>query len=486
MPVIKSERKSRMQDSYTFTDNYDKNIGTLDKYFRIDKNFDVIGREIKIGSHNAKLYFINGFVKDDILEKVLEFLLNIDKDQMSGCSSLQDFTKKFIPHIDAKICTDVEVFATDIYSGLFGLLIDGFGDGMLLDTRTYPSRSIIEPDNDKVLRGSHEGFVETLLFNTALIRRRIRDRDLIMECFKVGKRSKTDVVLCYLDSKVDKKLLNRIQKKLGEIDVNSLCMGQESLAECLVQKQRYNPFPKIRYTERPDSAAACIYEGNIIILTDNSPAAMIIPTSIFEFLQDTNDFYFPPIVGTYLRLIRAIIFAMALLMSPLWYLFFANPEIAPEWFSVFTVKEPYQIPVIIQMLIIEVVIDALKLASLNTPNALSNSLSIIGAIVLGELAVDANMFSAEVVLFMAFVSIANFAQPSFELGYAFKLSRIFILIFTAVFKLWGFIISLAAVLITIAFTNTATGKSYLYPLIPFNWDAMSSLLIRKPISKRNT
>lgn len=475
-----------MNDRLLLTDDHLKNISLLDGYFRVSENFDIIAREIKIGSRQAKIYFINGFVKDDVLEKILEFFLKISREQMLGCKTARNFASLYTPNIDAVVRRDICLFATDVYSGQFGFIIEGFRDAILLDTRSYPSRSIAEPDNDKVLRGSHEGFVESLLCNTSLIRRRIRDRELIMECHKIGKKSRTDVVLCYFDSKVDKKLLARIKKKLGEIDVNSICMGQESLAECLVQKQRYNPFPKIRYTERPDSAAACIYEGNIIILTDNSPAAMIIPTSIFEFLQDTNDFYFPPIVGTYLRTIRAVIFAMAMLMSPLWYLFFANPDIAPGWFDVFTIKEPYSIPVIAQILIIEVVIDALKLASLNTPNALSNSLSIIGAVVLGELAVEANLFCAEVVLFMAFVSIANFAQPSFELGYAFKLSRIFILIATAVFGLWGFVLSLAAVMLTIAFTNTATGKSYLYPLIPFKASALSGLLIRKPISKKNT
>ncbi len=475
-----------MSERLKFTENHFQNISLLDGYLRVKDNFDIIAREIKIGTKHAKIYFINGFVKDEMLERILEFFLKIQDKDLKTCRTAREFAERFIPNIDAAVCTGIEEFATDVYSGQFGFIAESFSEGIVLDTRSYPSRGIVEPDNDKVLRGSHEGFVETLLCNTSLIRRRIRDRELIMECCKIGTKSRTDVVMCYFDSKVDKKLLARIRKKLENIDVNSICMGQESLAECLIKKQRYNPFPKIRYTERPDSAAACIYEGDIIILTDNSPAAMIIPTSIFEFLQDTNDFYFPPIVGTYLRIIRAVIFAMAMLMSPLWYLFFANPDLAPGWFAVFTVKEPYSIPVIIQMLIIEVVIDALKLASLNTPNALSNSLSIIGAIVLGELAVEANLFSAEVVLFMAFVSIANFAQPSFELGYAFKLSRIFILIFTAIFDLWGFILSLAAVLLTISFTNTASGKSYLYPLIPFNFSTLSSLLIRKPISKKNT
>ena len=263
-------------------------------------------------------------------------------------------------------------------------------------------------------------------------------------------------------------------------------MSQESLIECLIKKQIFNPFPKVRYTERPDSAAACIAEGSIIVLVDNSPAAMIIPTSFFEFLQDTNDYYFPPIVGTYLRIIRAFIFGLALLLSPTWYLLIQNPSYIPEGLSFITVKEYYTVPIIVQLLIIEVVIDTLKLASLNTPNALSNSFSVIGALVLGDLAVTAKLFSSEVVLFMAFVAIANFAQPSFELGYAFKLSRIFILVLTAIFNLWGFIAGVVIVFLQMFFTRTVTGRGYMYPLIPFNAKTLSRLLVRHPISRDNT
>ena len=475
-----------MTNKIPFKSSYKENVKMLDDYFRVNENFDLVARDIKLASHNAKMYFIDGFAKDALLEKIMAFIMKLTDEEIDACKDTREFANKFIPYVEVDVHGEVETFATFVFSGAIGLIVEGFESGILIDARTYPVRSVEEPDNDKVLRGSHEGFVETLIFNTALIRRRIRDRNLTMEIHRVGVKSCTDVVLCYLENKVDKKLLKRLQKKLSEIDVNSLAMGQESLAECLVKKQRYNPFPKVRYTERPDAATACIYEGNIIILVDNSPAAMIVPSSFFAFIQDTNDFYFPPVVGTYLRMVRGIIFALAMLLTPLWYLFITNPDIAPGWLSFITIKEPYSIPVIAQLLIIELVIDALKLASLNTPNSLSNSLSIIGALVLGELAISAKLFSAEVVLFMAFVAIANFAQPSFELGYAFKLSRVFILILTAIFGVWGFAAALATVILVIAITDTVAGKSYLYPLIPFNIKAITSLMIRKPISKDNT
>ncbi len=474
-----------MQDKVLFSDNFYDNEKMLNEYFRVDKNFDVVGTRFLVADREAKLYYVDGFVNNEIAERVLNFMMSTPR-QFSKNISPEEFVQSVVSYIEMDISSDINTIAKVVYSGAILMLVDGFSTGFLIKTRNYPRRSVTEPDNDKVLRGAHDGFVEALLINTALIRRRIRDRDLIMEVHEVGKRSRTDIALCYLESKVDMKNVNKIRKKISQIDVNTLNMSQESLIECFIKKQIFNPFPKVRYTERPDSAAACIAEGSIIVLVDNSPAAMIVPTSFFEFLQDTNDYYFPPIVGTYLRFIRAIIFGLALLLSPTWFLLISNPQWIPERLSFITVKEYYTIPIIVQLLIIEVVIDTLKLASLNTPNALSNSFSVIGALVLGDLAVTAKLFSSEVVLFMAFVAIANFAQPSFELGYAFKLSRIFILVLTAIFNLWGFIAGVVIVFLQMFFTKTVTGRGYMYPLIPFNAKTLSRLLIRHPISKDNT
>ena len=474
-----------MNEKILFSDNFCENEKMLDSYFKVDKNFDVVNTRFLVAQRQAKIYYIDGFVNNEISERVLNFMMNRTQTLPDGTSP-EEFVQSVVSYIEMDISTDINAISKVIYSGAILLIVDGFPTAFLIKTRNYPRRSVLEPDNDKVLRGAHDGFVEALLINTALIRRRISDRDLIMEVHEAGKRSRTDIAICYLESKADTKTVKMLRKKIEKIDVNTLSMSQESLIECLIKKQVFNPFPKVRYTERPDSAAACIAEGSIIVMVDNSPAAMIIPTSFFEFLQDTNDYYFPPIVGTYLRFIRMLIFGLALLLSPTWYLLVSNPNYIPEWLSFITVKEYYTIPIIVQLLIIEVVIDTLKLASLNTPNALSNSFSVIGALVLGDLAVTAKLFSSEVVLFMAFVAIANFAQPSFELGYAFKLSRIFILILTAMFNIWGYVAGIAIVLVQMFFTKTVTGRGYMYPLIPFNAKTLSRLLVRHPINKDNT
>lgn len=474
-----------MNEKMLFSDDFYKNEKILDDYFKVDKNYDVVNTRFHVTKREAKLYYIDGFVNNEISERVMNFMMSTPERIEDGTTP-EAFAQSVVPYIEMDISDDLNNISKVVYSGALLMIVDGFSTAFLIKARNYPRRSVQEPDNDKVLRGAHDGFVEALLINTALIRRRIRDRDLVMEVHEAGKRSRTDIALCYLESKADEKTVKMLRKKIEKIDVNTLSMSQESLIECFIKKQIFNPFPKVRYTERPDSAAACIAEGSIIVLVDNSPAAMIIPTSFFEFLQDTNDYYFPPIVGTYLRFIRVLIFGLALLLSPTWYLLVSNPSYIPEWLSFITIKEYYTIPIIVQLLIIEVVIDTLKLASLNTPNALSNSFSVIGALVLGDLAVTAKLFSSEVVLFMAFVAIANFAQPSFELGYAFKLSRIFILVLTVAFSIWGYAAGIIIVLLQMFFTKTVTGRGYMYPLIPFNAKTLSRLLIRHPISKDNT
>ncbi len=322
--------------------------------------------------------------------------------------------------------------------------------------------------------------------NTALIRRRIRDPRLTMEIMQIGDVSHTDIVLCYLDGVVPQDFLETVRKKLAAISIKTMTMAQESLAECLMKRQWYNPFPRVRYTERPDAASACVAEGKVVVLVDNSPAAMLMPAAIFDFVQDTNDYYFPPLVGTYLRLVRMVIFFLTLMFTPVWYLLISNPGWIPPWLAFIQVQEPNSIPIILQLLIIEFVVDGLKLASLNTPSALSNSFSVVAALVLGDFAVQAGLFVPEVVLYMAFVAILNFTQPSFELGYAFKLCRVMILILTALFNVWGFAAGVLLMLVLIATTRTVSGKSYLYPLFPFNARQFKQLFIREPISRRNT
>ncbi len=468
-----------------FTKSYEKNIELLDKELRVNESFDIVCRNFVFAEKRAKLYFIDGLVKDDSMVKVVQSMQALTPDKIKDATDARSFVNRFVSYIETDVSADLNLIKTLILSGALCIFIEGYEQAIIIDARTYPARSVGEPENDKVLRGAHDGFTETLIFNTALIRRRLRNPQLTVEYINIGALSHTDVVICYIADKVDKKTLDSIRKKLKNLKINNLTMGQASLAEALLTKQHFNPFPKVRYTERPDAVAASINEGSISILVDNSPSAMIVPTGIFDFLQDSNDYYFPPLIGSYLRIIRMFIFALTLLLTPIWLLLIQNEELIPEWLSFIKIQNDYLIPPFAQLIIVEIIIDALKLASLNTPSALSNSLSVVGALVLGEFAVQSGWLSSEVVLYMAFVGITNFTQPSYELGYAFKLCRMLLIILISLFNFWGFTIGLLIIALLISFNPTLTGKCYLYPLIPFNWKKLTSLIIRKKLNQNN-
>ena len=450
---------------------------------RVDASFDLIRREITVCGRGAALYFIDGFAKDDILEKIMSFLFGLSPEDLGPCSGAVTVGQKLIPYIEVAQERDLGIICTQVLSGQIAVLFDQMNEAVLVDARTYPVRSVSEPDDDRVLRGARDGFVETLVSNTALIRRRIRDPGLTMEYLSVGSVSKTDLVLCYLDQKVDRKVLCRVREKIQDADVEMLAMGQESLAEALLRRQLWNPFPKVRYTERPDAAAASIAEGKVIVIVDNSPSVMLLPVSFFEFFEEVNDYYFPPLVGSYLHLTRYLIFFLTLFLTPIWYLLIKNPALLPASLAFLQIKEPNSVPVFVQLMIVELIIDCLKQASLNTPSVLSTSFSVVGAMILGEFAVRARWFVPEVLLYMAFVAIANFTQPSFELGYAFKLCRMLLLILTALFNLWGFAAGCLIIVSLIASTRTISEKSYLYPLIPFNGPVLLRMLLRVPIGR---
>ena len=469
----------------TFSADYASNVTFLDNELRLNASFDVVGREIKIDKRNAKLYFIDGFCKDEIMVKIMTYFMNAEEKEMKSLKTTREFANKYVPYVETDVHAKVSDFVKAVLSGAIGMIVEGYPEAVMIDARTYPVRSVGEPENDRVLRGPHDGFVETLVFNTALIRRRIRDTNLTMEIHSVGKKSKTDVVICFMQGRVNEKMLNALRKKLDSISVNSLSMSQQSLIDCLVPKQWLNPFPKVRYTERPDAVAASVLEGSMVVLTDNSPAAMIIPSGIFDFLQDTNDYYMSPVIGSYMRIIRMFIFAMTMLLIPIWLLLIQNPDYIPEWLNFIKIEEEYTLPIVAQLFIVEVVIDAIKLASINTPQSLSGSFGVIGALVLGEFAVSAGWFVPEVVLYMAFVALTNFTQPSFELGYAFKLFRMMLIALIALFNVWGFIAGILIIVVEIATTRTVTGQCYLFPLIPFNGSSLLSLLLRRPLNNKN-
>lgn len=458
-----------------------ENAAVLDNILPVGKSQDLLVRNFNLGGRIARVYYLDGFLNDVVMERMVSRMFTITPEQIEGTKDLRDFAEKFITYTEIDIYTKTEDVVLQILSGKSAFLVDGLEGALVVDIREYPARSVNEPEKERVLRGSRDGFVETLIWNTALIRRRIRDPKLVVELIHVGERSQTDVAIVYIEDLVKQDELSVIKSKLKGIKVQSLTMNMESLTECLVSKRWYNPFPKVRYTERPDSASAAILEGDVIILVDNAPQAMIMPTTVFSFMEEPNDYYYPPLVGSYIRFVRTMVFLLTLVLSPLWYLAVEYIDVLPPALSFLKISEPAMVPVIVQLLLLEGAIDVLRLASVNTPNMLGNSLSIIGALLLGEFAVKSGWLVPDTILYMSFIAIASFTQPSIEMGYAFKFMRVILLVLTFFFKIWGFIGGLLLTLIFVASNKTVTGKGYLYPLIPFNWQALKAHLYRRRI-----
>lgn len=470
---LKSRRK---EETMEFSQNLKDNITYLHEKLNVQTNFDVVYRVIHIGGREACLYFIDGFTKDDSLLKILQAFSTIKPESMP--EDAHAFSKQYLPYGEIGLLTNDTDMITQLLSGVSCLFIDGYDKCLTIDCRTYPSRGVSEPEKDKVLRGSRDGFVETLIFNTALIRRRIRDPKLTMEIMSTGESSHTDIAICYMENRVDKQLLAKIKERIKNLKVDALTMNQESLAECLFPYKWFNPFPKFKFSERPDTAAASVLEGNVIILVDNSPSAMILPSSVFDIIEEADDYYFPPITGTYLRLSRMTISILSLMLTPTWLLLMQNPGYIPDWLAFIRVSDPLNVPLIWQLLILEFAIDGLRLAAVNTPSMLTTPLSVIAGIVLGEYAVKSGWFNSETMLYMAFVTIANYSQASFELGYAMKFMRIIILILTSIINIWGYAIGTILAICAIVFNRTIAGKSYIYPLIPFSLSELKKRFLR--------
>lgn len=459
-----------------FTTSLSDNMEHLKRILQADTNFDIIYRVLRIGNRNACLFCVDGLTKDEVLLKLIQTWSSIKEEDFPP--NAHEFSKKYLPYGEVGLIqTDTDMIV-QLLSGLSCILIDGYDTCLTIDCRTYPARGVEEPEKDKVLRGSRDGFVETVVFNTALIRRRIRDPKLTFEMLQAGECSHTDIAVCYMKGRVDENLLKKIKLRIAHMRVDALTMNQESLAECIYPHKWYNPFPKFKFSERPDTAAACILEGNIVILVDNSPAAMILPSSVFDIIEEADDYYFPPITGTYLRLCRMLTALVSLLLTPTWLLLMMNPEWIPTWLGVIRLSQPPQIPLIWQLLILEFAIDGLRLAAINTPTMLTTPLSVIAGIVLGEYSVKSGWFNSETMLYIAFVTISNYSQSSFELGYALKFMRIIILVMTTLFGVWGYVIGVMLSALAIIKNKTIAGKSYIYPLIPFSWNELKKRFFR--------
>jgi stage V sporulation protein AF len=462
--------------------DFQENISYLSERLGVKKSFDVIQLDLEYAERKMALFMVDGFVKDDILHYLMRYLSELSPEQLEE-DTLGKLLKTYIPYVEIDKTNDLNTVVHSVLAGPTALVVDGIDEVILIDARTYPVRGPEEPDMERVVRGSRDGYVETIVFNTALTRRRIRDRSLRMEYLQVGRRSKTDVVVCYLEDIADLDHVKDLKKSLEAIDTDGLPMGEKTIEE-FISGRHLNPYPMVRYTERPDTAAAHLYEGHVIVFVDGSPSALITPTTFWHHLQHAEEYRNKPVVGAYLRLVRFIAVWASIFLLPLWYLLAQNSDLLPPGLEFIGINEQGHIPLLIQFLLIEIGIDVLRMAAIHTPSSLATALGLVAALMIGQVAVEVGLLTYEVVLYLAIAAIGTFATPSYELGLANRIYRIVLLLFTAWLGVIGFVAGITGWIILLA-RMKSFNVPYLYPFIPFNYRAMRDVLLRAPMPLKN-
>ncbi len=460
----------------------DHTISYLKELLGIGECFDVIFREYRVGRKRAASFSINGMTNDVLLTNVFQDIFTLSPEELN-VNTLQKVFYQRVTHSQVKLVDNMNDAVTSLLSGELLFFIDDEEQVIIIDARAYPVRAPSESNIEKVTRGSRDSFVETLPFNTTLIRRRLRDPNLRFEIIKVGSRSKTDVAVCYIHDITNPKLVDIVKKRLNGVKIDGLPMAEKAVEEYIVGTSVWNPLPKVRYTERPDVAVVHLLEGHVCVLVDTSPNILILPTTFWHHLQHVEEFRQNVTVGTYLRLVRMGAVIFSLLLPPLWLALVIQPHLLPATLTFLGPKDPGIIPLGIQFLLAEFGIEMVRMATVHVPSAQSTALGFIGAFMLGEFATKVGLFGNETIFYIAVATVGTFATPSFELAMAVRLFRLALVVLVIFLKMPGLIAGMAAILIMML-TSRSFGVPYLWPLVPFDYQAMKDLIIRLPLASK--
>ncbi|MEY9093002.1 stage V sporulation protein AF [Paenibacillus sp. RC84] len=455
----------------------------LEERSGLGTSFDLVLREMVFGSIRVGFYYVNGLAKDQVLTMVLDRLSYADHAAMENnpAESLKEY---LIPHIQVSPYQTMKEVIGQVMTGATGVFIEGEKTALVVDAKNFPVRSTEEPDLERVVRGSRDGFVETLMTNVALVRRRVRDPKLRVEIMQVGKRTSTDICIGYIDDIANPKLVEAIRDKVKNVDLDGIPLAEKQLEEAIVAKG-WNPYPLVRYTERPDVASAHLLEGHVILMSDTSPSVMIMPSTFFHHLQHAEEYRQLPIIGSYLRWVRFLGILASLFLLPLWYLMVLEPGLKPTGLEFIGPQNPGKIPVLIQFLLAELGIDLMRMASVHTPTPLSVAMGLVAAILIGDIAVKTGLFTNEIIFYISIATIGMFATPSYELSLANRIVRLILLFSVALFKVPGFVIATTVWLIFLSLQRSHTAP-YMWPFLPFNAMGLLNILFRLPVLTHKT
>ncbi|MBZ2175089.1 spore germination protein [Schnuerera sp. xch1] len=430
---------------------------------------DIIYRKIEIGDKDktkACLIFVDGLVdKSLISEYAIQVLLQCteSKDNMNinmiKTNFLDRISAESIAVHDVKEEEDLDKIVDEILVGETALLVDNCKKGLILSSRGWPTRGIAEPETETVVRGPRDGFGETMRFNTALVRRRIRDPKMKLKATKVGRRSKTDIAIVYIEDIVNEKILQEVMKRIDEIDIDSI--GESSTLEALIEDDYLSPFPQIESTERPDAVAASLYEGRVGIIVDNTPFALIVPATLGTLFQSTEDYYSRWPITSVIRIIR-IICAFLSVLAPALYIAISSfhpgliPTVLTFYLAASRVNVPF--PVVIEAFLMEITIEILRESGTRIAGPIGSTIGIVGGLIVGQAAVEAGIVSPLMIIIVAITTMASFALPNYQWASGLRICRFAFMVLAAVLGLYGIMLG-----VVILFAHFAKLKSFGVP-----------------------
>jgi len=373
-----------------------------------------------------------------------------------------------------------------IFNGNVAVLVDGNTKSLLADMAGGNLRSVEEPSSQTVIRGPKDGFTECLRTNTSLIRRKIKSPDLRIDAKVVGTKTQTNVAVIYLKGVAKEDIVQEVHRRIDAIHIDGILEG--AYIEEYIQDAKMTVFPTMINTERPDAASAGILEGQVVIIVDGSPFVLLTPVTFFKFFQSSEDYYQRYDISTFLRLIRYISFLVSMLLPSLYIAITTfHQEMLPTTLLIGLAaqRDGVPFPALLEALLMEITFEVLREAGVRMPRVIGPAISIVGALVLGQAAVQAGLVSGAMVIVVSFTAIANFVIPAINMAIAARLTRFMLMLLGATLGLFGIISGLMFLLIHMA-SLRSFGVPYLVPVAPLKYRNLKDIFIRAPWWKMNT
>lgn len=463
---IREQISPRIDENYTY----------LKELFK--DNSDIVYRKFNIGKWRAALIYIDGMGDKYLLDDyVLEPLLS-DGDKIESIDEVKD---KILAASDVKEQEKLNKAVNSMMSGDTIMLLDGVEFCYVIASRLWPARGVGEPSGETVIRGAREGFTETIRFNTALVRRRIRDTRLKIQAKTVGVRSKSDVAIIYIDDIVNKDVLSEVMSRIESINIDAIL--DSGYIEQFIEDNKWSPFPQVQSTERPDVVAAAVYEGRVAILVDNSPYALIVPATLPALFQSPDDYYQRWIHASIIRMIRLLAIFLSLTLPGLYISVTSfHTTVIPTKFAyaIAATREGIPFPAFVETIIMEISLSLLMEAIIRLPKPIGSTIGIVGGLIIGQAAVSAGIVSPVMIIIVSVTTITNFITPNYEVTASFRIIRFLVIIASSIIGLYGVTIMLIITLIHLIRLKSYN-VPYLSPLVNVKGNDNKDMFIRFPL-----